>query len=182
MTVSDLRNTLTHLLGLLGTADAKPAKLRDLSEFIELTAEFDGLTLKAFLKLAVAGQCPPTTRPTTIKGSGTSRAPSALAAEVKDLFERASDPSVTEEQCRTTCGMLGKLTKPLLAELAESISVYGMLRKNKAEIITAITNQLLDRKGAAIRRTLINRPESNSFQPHEGTQEPGVFGSLPDVR
>lgn len=182
MTVSELRNMLTHLHGLLVTADAKPVMLRGLYEFIERTAEFDELTLNALLKLAAAGQRQPSTRPAPITSPGPRRSPSAIAAEVKDLFERAGDPSVTEEKCRDACELLGTLTKPALAELAESIAVHGMRNKTKTQISAAITNQLLDRKGAAIRRTLINRPDTNPSQSREGAEQPGVFGSLPDVR
>ncbi|MDB5307176.1 MAG: hypothetical protein JWO38_1378 [Gemmataceae bacterium] len=156
MTVQELRETLTRLVGLLQATDAKAATTRGLSEFVEATAPFGDLSLKAFVKLAEAGRTPPTPKPGP---AGKSKLdPAAVAAEVKNLYDRAADPAVTEEQMRLSCGKLGSLTKEALVRLAESIQLYGMKTKNKGDIVADITHQLVDRKGAAIRRQLMDRP------------------------
>jgi hypothetical protein len=156
MTVQDLRDTLTQLVGLLQAADAKAATTRGLTEFVAETASFGDLTLKAFVKLAEAGRPPAAPKaksPTKAKAD-----PAALAAEVTDMYERAANPAVTEDLIRTACGRLGALTKDPLVRLADGIELFGMKAKKKDDIVAAITERLLDRKGAAIRRGLIDRP------------------------
>jgi len=50
------------------------------------------------------------------------------------------------------------LKKDDLVKVADAIELFGMKSRTKNEIIEAITNRILDRKGAAIRRQLIDRP------------------------
>jgi hypothetical protein len=156
VTVQELRETLTRLVGLLDAAGAKAATTRDLTEFVESTAPFGDLTLKAFVKLAEAGRMPP---PPKSQAAGKTKAdPSAVLSEVRDLYERAADPTVTEDQVRAACGRLSALAKDALVRLADGIELLGMKAKKKDDIVAAITSRLLDRKGAAIRRQLIDRP------------------------
>jgi hypothetical protein len=156
MTVQDLRETLTQLVALLQAADAKAATTRGLTEFVAETASFGDLTLKAFVKLAEAGRSPAAPKaksPTKAKAD-----PAALTAEVTDLYARAADSAVTEDLIRAACGRLATLAKDALVRVADGIELSGMKAKKKDDIVAAITNRLLDRKGAAIRRGLIDRP------------------------
>lgn len=166
MTVDDLRATLTSLVRLLEAADGKAGTIKALTEFIESTAGFGELNLKAFVKLAEVGRTPPTPKAASPQKRTATADPEKLASEVKDLYERVADPQVTEEQVRELCGRLDPLNKDSLARLAEGIGLYGMKSKKKADIIAEITNRLLERKGAAIRRGLIDRPVATS-QPAE---------------
>jgi hypothetical protein len=147
------------LVKLLEASDAKASTTRGLSEFVELTGGFDNESLKAFVKLAEVGRNPPTAVPKT-KGKTKVGDPEAIAAEVKDLYERAAEPAVTEERMREACDKLGGLSKDGLVRLADAIGLFGMKSKKKDGIVLEITNRLLDRKGAVIRKELINRPQS----------------------
>jgi hypothetical protein len=171
VTVQDLRDTLTRLVELLQAADAKPATTRGLTEFVERTAGFRELSLKAFVNLAEAGWTPSTVKvPSGKRTSGRTGAdPAVVAAEVKDLYERAADLSVTEDQVRTACGRLAALSKDSLVHLADDIGLHGMKAKKKGDIVAGITNRVLDRKGAAIRRQLIDRPAGA-----DGRSDPAV--------
>ena len=171
MTVQDLRETLTQLVRLLEAADAKKGTVTGLNEFIEATSGFGDLNLKAFVKLAEVGRTPPAPRPPAPRRGGAKVDPAAVMAEVRALYERAAEPNVTEEQVRAACDRLGGLTKGKLVELADSIGLVGMNAKKKDEIVAGITNRVVDRKGAAIRRQLIDRPVSA-----DGVDEPVVMG------
>lgn len=160
MTIHELRETLGKLYALLQAADAKAATLKGLAEFIELTQEFGDLNLKAFVKLADTGRNPPA--PPTGGRGGSSRGvtadPAAVSAELADLYARAADPAVTEEQVRAACAKLGGLKKDGLLSVAAGVGIEGMKSKKVGEIADAITSRLVERKGAAIRGQLIHRP------------------------
>lgn len=167
MTVNELRETLTRLVGLLEAADAKAATTRGLTEFIALTTPFGDLSLKAFAALAEAGRTP------RADGGGLGRPrsapkgkvdPGAVDAEVRDLYTRAGEATVTLEQVRAVCGRLGGLTKDALVKVADGIELHGAKGKSKADLVRLITDRLVDRKETAIRRTLIDRPEPQPVQ------------------
>jgi hypothetical protein len=165
VTVQELRDTLSKLVELLQAADAKAATTRDLTEFVDATKSFEDLTLKAFVKLAEAGRAPKNSDPLTTKprpGKAGQADPAALSAEVTGLYERAAEADVTEEGIRAACGQLGSLKKDALVKLAEGIGLHGMKAKKLTDIAGAITARLLDRKGAAVRGQLIERPVSPS--------------------
>ena len=163
MTVNDLRDTLNQLVGLLRATDAKAGTIRELSEFIEETRRFHDLTLKGFVKLADVGRNPPSPGRPSAGGRGKSGASGtpdagALRDAVKNLYDRAADPTVTEEQIRVACAALGPLKKDQLVEVAATLGLLGVKVKNKDGIVAAITERLLDRKGSAIRKQMIHRP------------------------
>jgi hypothetical protein len=161
VTVQELRDTLTKFVELLKAADAKVATTRALTEFVEQARPFDDLKLGDFVKLAEKGRNPPqpsapAARPR--QSGGQSADPGTLAAEVKGLYDSAGDERVTEGAIREACGRLSALKKDGLIVVAEAIGLAGMQSKKKDEIVTQITNRLLERKGAAIRGQLIDRP------------------------
>jgi hypothetical protein len=167
MTVKELNETLTQLVALLQAANAKSATITGLNEFIISTQTFGDLNLKAFVKLAETGRTPAATAsPTRSLGKQTVDT-NALAADIVNLYQRAGEPAVTEEQIRTAGGRLTSLKKDGLLKLAEAIGLLGMKSKTVKEIAAVITNRLLDRKGASIRGQLIARPET-----HQGTHPP----------
>src|SRR5262249_36308699 len=124
MTVQELRETLTRLVELLRAADAKVGTTNSLAEFVELTAGFDALTLKAFVKLAEVGRTPPTQKPPPAPKTRPVKPaadPGTVVAEVTALYERAEEPTVTEEQIRSACGRLDVLKKDILVRLSEGV-------------------------------------------------------------
>jgi hypothetical protein len=156
--ISELRQTLTELTRLLHAAGATRAT-KDLTEFTASLQAFQELTLSAFVKLAEAGRRPPEPR----KVGGGKTDVEALRREIKDLYARASSPDVTEEDVRTTCDRLAnakKLTKKDLVAIASETELVGMEKRKNDDIVTEIRNRLVDLKGAAIRRQMINRPGS----------------------
>lgn len=160
MTVDELRETLIQLGRLLQAADAKKGTVSGLAEFVELAAPFGPLSLKAFVKLAEAGQKPPADRPPGQgRGGAAPKADAdALARDLAALYERAGGLEVSEEQLRAACAPLGGLTKDGLVRVADAVGLVGMKAKAKGDIADAITARLLGRKGAATRRELIDRP------------------------
>ena len=161
MTVKELNETLTQLVALLKAANAKATTMQGLSEFIESTATFSDLNLKAFVKLAEAGRNPPVSVSTSTRNSTKVTADTnAIASEVVNLYHRAGEQSVTEEQIRKACDKLASFKKDGLLKLAEGIELLGMKNKTIKDIVAGITNRLLERKGAAIRGQLIQRPDN----------------------
>lgn len=160
MTVREFRETLAQLVRLLEAADAKKATVTGLAEFIEATTTFGDLTLKAFVKLAEAGRTPAAPKPSPTRKPRATADAAGIAAEVKDLYDRAGEAGVTEEQIRAACGRLAPVDKDSLVALANEIGLVGMKSRTKPQIVAGITERLLDRKGAAIRRQLIDRPDT----------------------
>jgi hypothetical protein len=159
VTVNELRDTLTKLVGLLEAADAKAATTRSLSEFIDLSAPFGELSLKAFATLAETGRAGPSTgRPKAAPRGKVD--PAAVETEIKDLYARAGEVAVTVEQVKTACGRLGGLTKDALVRVAEGIEMFGAKAMKKDTLVEGITARLVDRKETAVRRTLIDRPQA----------------------
>ncbi|MBN9517150.1 hypothetical protein J0H58_01310 [bacterium] len=161
MTVNDLRETLTNLVALLAAADAKAATTRGLTEFVELTAPFGDMTLKAFASLAEAGRTPrgEAAGGRRVRPVAAAKAdPAAVEAEVVDLYARAAESAVTAAQVEAACDRLGGLTKDALARLAERIELFGAKAMRKDALVAAITARVVERKDAAVRRTLIDRP------------------------
>jgi Glu-tRNA(Gln) amidotransferase subunit E-like FAD-binding protein len=155
------------LVALLQAANAKSATITGLNEFIISTQTFGDLNLKAFVKLAETGRTPAATAsPTRSLGKQTVDT-NALAADIVNLYQRAAQQEVTEEQIKVACSRLSSLKKDSLLKLAEEIGLLGMGSKSIKIIVAAITSRLLDRKGAAIRGQLIARPET-----HQGTLPP----------
>jgi hypothetical protein len=190
VTIDQLRETLRQLNRLLEAADAKKATTVGLTEFIEATAPFGELSIKAFVTLAEAGRTPPSDRTSVSPRRGATTKTkvdfTVLAGVLKNLYDRAAEPDVNEEQIRTACAQLGALTKGQLVQIAEGVGLAGMKSKKKDELVAEITRRLIERKGAAIRRQLVDRPAgggttSNQFASFEGSQITGAphDGTLP---
>jgi hypothetical protein len=162
MTVNEFNKTLTQLVELLKITKSNQQTINGLEEFIESTATFGDLTLKAFVKLAETGRTPKlTTTPQTRNTSKQTVDATAIVIEIKNLYDHAGESTVTEEQIKSESNRLNSLKKPELVKLADSIELSGMKSKKIGEIISGITNRILDRKGAAVRRQLIDRPQGN---------------------
>jgi hypothetical protein len=99
-------------------------------------------------------------RGTRPRPSGPAAAPDPqdLARQAHDLYERAADPAVTTAQIDGLVGQLGGLKKAGLVTVAEAVGLKGMKAKTNEEIIQAIRQRIVSRKGAAQRAGLIDRP------------------------
>ena len=83
-----------------------------------------------------------------------------VAQEMRAVYDRVIDPSITHEEIETTADRLtAGIKKEGLVALAEAIGISGMKSKTNAEIIKKIKMQLISRKGATQRTSIIDKPE-----------------------
>jgi hypothetical protein len=171
MKVADLQQHLADLGRMLEAAGAKPVAA-DLSAIQAGLTPFRDLPLKGFADFLVraeayrtGGEVP--TGASKAGGSGkgapgkTSAKPApdanALAQEVRHLYDRAADPSVTTEQIDALAGRLTALPQKGLVVVAEAIDMKGMKSKKKDDILSAIRNRIHTRKGASQKAGMIDR-------------------------
>lgn len=81
----------------------------------------------------------------------------ALAREVKDLYDRAADPSVTTEAIESMAAKLGTLKKDDLVRMSESIGLVGLKARSKGQIAKSIRDRITARKGATLRVRINDR-------------------------
>ncbi len=168
MNVSDLQQILAALGPLLEPFGVKGTSLADLKTIRDGLAPFSQLSLKdfaSFLGRAHAysrGEVP--IKPPRGGGSGakpTARTAvdvSAIAMEVRGLYDRASDPATTVEMIEEKTAQLNQLNKESLVIVADAIELRGMKAKKKDDIAAAIRQRIRERKGATQRAGLIDRP------------------------
>jgi len=165
MNVSGLQQHLADLARLLEASGAKPIAA-DLTSISEGLAPFKDAPLKEFadfLGRAVAftrGETPdvPLSKP---KGGGKTpakKAPAvdhdALARELHGLYERAASPDVTTDQIAGLIARLAPLSVPKLTTLGQQIGITAK-KKTKQDLIDAIQQRILTRKGSALRSAMI---------------------------
>lgn len=168
MKVADLQEILAHVGRMLEAAGSRGAAA-ELTAFRECLEPFREQTAKQFanelrkLTEAVAA------KPKVARRSG--KAPAidvdSMVREVQDLYARAPDPSTTVEQIEETLKRLELLTKDALVQVAEGIGLVGMKGKSKkGDIVAAIRQRIVSRKGATQRVGLIDRsPFANAEPP-----------------
>lgn len=168
MKVADLQQHLTDLGRLLGAAGAKGA-VGDLAALSDGLGPYRDMPLRKFADFLTRAEAysrggVPAARPKgprggAARGGGKAAAPDlgALTAEVRDLYDQAPSPSVTEARIDDVLGRARTLTKPALVALAEAIELMGMKARSKDEILKAIRQRVLARKGTAQRADLIDR-------------------------
>ena len=157
MKVSDLQDILSHVGHLLESAGGRGAT--ELMAFRECLDPFREMTAKQLTselrKLTEAKEAKPKAPRRTAK------APldvDGMVREAQDVYGRATDPSVTVEQIEEMAKRLEALTKDALVRVAEGIELVGMKsKKTKGEIVAAIRQRILSRKGATQRVNLIDR-------------------------
>lgn len=175
MNVADLQQHLRDLAKLLQSA--KAGKVPDeLTAICDGLAPFVGLSLADFadfLRRADAysrGELPPVPlKPTKRRGSGgrvkkVAIDVDALAAEVRALYERATDPTVTTEQIDETLRPLQGLKRAELVTVAEAIGYQVPKSKKVAEIGGEIRKWIETRRGSFQRAGMIHRPETATAQ------------------
>jgi hypothetical protein len=193
MKVADLQQILVDLAPLLGTCGVKPAALADLKKVREGLQPFSQLSVADFASFLDRAE---TYRrngevPTKALKGGTGRTgartagratvdANAVAQQVRALYDRAADPSTTDEHIDQQTAQLGQLSKDGLVTVAEAIELLGMKAKKKDDIVTAIRLRIKARRGATQRAGLIDRPASPG-QPPASTEPPRAGHDLADV-
>ena len=154
MTVGDLLKLLDGLGAVLGTSGAKSVagELREVAVEMQPFAEYKLRAFADFLKKAEAdsrGVLPPKGATRKAAGPDPKRVQTALDA-LRGLYHRALEPEVTVESIQVEVGRLADMKKPELEELARAFEITRKL-KNKNEILKAIAQRIIDRKGAVER-------------------------------
>ncbi len=175
MNVAGLQQHFADLARLLEASGAKGVA-GDFMAIHHGLAPFSHMTLKDFSDFlaradtfARTGQVPvtasraKTTSPRAKGGIARVHAdPSTLARETKDLYDRASDPAVTDSHIAELMSRLKSLTQAGLVTVAEAIELKGTGSKTKPKIIEAIQRRIEERKGSKVRSELIHRAQNGS--------------------
>lgn len=170
MNVADLRQHLADLGKLMASSGAKPVAA-DLAAICDGLAPFEWVSLKdfaAFLVRADAysrGEVPVVPPKKARKVAGpTQVAPDvdveAICREMRDLYDRAADPTTTAAIVDGTIGKLNGLKKDDLIQVAAAIELKVAKSKKAGDIIAAIRQRVIARKGATQRAGLLDRPAS----------------------
>ncbi len=80
--------------------------------------------------------------------------PSEVAANVRNLYDRSGDLSLSMEQIEVDLAPLAGLTKPGLLVVAERMELAGLKPKKVDEIRGAIRQKILDRRSSAQREQM----------------------------
>lgn len=153
MTVGDLQLLLADLGRLMDAGRAERAVVDDLKAFAAGLRPYSKEPLAAFTKqlagLNRAGAAP----------AGPPAAVAALAAEARDLYDRAHLPEVTVDQIQAWGVRLSGLTREGLLAVADRLGLKGLkAKKKKDEVQAGIVDAILVLKRSAIRRGMLDRP------------------------
>lgn len=171
MIVADLQRLLADLEQLLATAGVKAAVLNELAAFREGLAPYHELTCKKLLERiaqadsATQGVAPPRGRQRAKAGGSERPDAETLAREVHLLYERATDPAVSEADIQALPARLNLLSKDGLLSVAKAIELKVAKSKSKEYITGEIVQRLLERKGVHRRAQLLGHPGEASVEP-----------------
>lgn len=165
MKVADLQKHLSDLASFLENAKAAKAITDDLRAISTGLAPFANLPLKDFA--AFLGRAEQFDRTGQLLASGKApKAPKALPKAAPDvdslaretllLYERAADPSTTQEAIDALLGRLVPLKKAGLVTIAERIGLKGMKSKKLDKILSEIRSSIEDRKGSYQRSGMLH--------------------------
>lgn len=166
MKVADLQQHLADLGKLLNAAAGGKTLSREFAVLANALQPFREFTFKAFsdfLARADADSRRPKTEPVAgaspkqKRGKTSSTDIGALVTDVKNLYERADKPSVTQADIDAIIGRLEPLNKAQLVVVSEAIGMTKMNNKNKGAIIAAIGHRILEVKGSSQRTGMIDR-------------------------
>ena len=199
MKVAELQQHLADLARLLESAGVKREIVSDLNSIRDAMAPFSGLPLKGFADFLTRAEAyrsggeVPVTPP---KGGGKKAAPKpatkptvdvqGLAREVRQLYDQAANPSITEAGIDAVLARLQPLDKKGLLAVAEAIELKGISSKPKPAVVAAIRQRIIARKGSSQRVGLLDRPAPSQAgmpapspnQPH-GTATENLQGVNP---
>lgn len=186
MTVADLKQHLGDLARFLSASGAKTTAT-DLEAIQQGLTPFQSIPLKAFAEFLVRaeaysrGEVPVLPGKRVTRGGKGGGKPSAAAQpkpdfgalekDVLDLYNRAADPSVTTDMVASLTPRLNSLKKDDLVRVCNSLGMSGMKNKKIPELVKAITDRILARKGATTRSSIIDRepslPRESAVPEHE---------------
>lgn len=180
MNVADLQQLLDNVGRLLATAGAKAAPLAELTAFREGLAPFQALSLKKLTELltqadaAARGAPAAPGRGRRSRGSSTDRPdPETMMREVKALYERATDPLITETDIEAVLARLKPLTKDALLSVATGIELKVLKSKSKDSILGEIRQRILARRSVHQRSQLLGHPGEAADEAQAGAGKKG---------
>lgn len=152
MNVDELQLQLSNLAHLL--KDAGGRKIADaLDEFCQRLQPYRDRKVKDLLDLVakadeIVRTGVPPTKPRKTAAKADPEALARLQARIIELYQRASDPSVTRELVEDAFQQLEKanLTVPQLQELARRMDIQQRFRAKK-ELLETMKRAVLERKG-----------------------------------
>src|SRR5579862_8863191 len=156
MNVADLRQHLADLGKVLESAGAKKVA-DDLGAVSAGLAPFHNLTLKEFAAFLAKAEAfsrgepapKPAKRPASRGKTGdVSPDIDVLCRDFRSLYDRAADPSVTEEVIVATMGRLDGLSKSSLFAVALALELNLPKSKSIPQIVAAIHQRIVARKGS----------------------------------
>lgn len=164
MTVAQLQSALRDLGRLLDAAElGNRTAVSDLIAFAPQLTKFGGLKLKDFGdlldRLDLSGTVAP--KPQRARAGKTKACapdPVALAAEAHELYGRAADRSLPDERFFALFQALDTLTKEGLLTVAGRIEMHPAKSVTKSKLLEAICSRIEDRRGATMRRNMLDRP------------------------
>jgi hypothetical protein len=184
--VADLQQHLADLTRLLESSGAKVVAT-DLAAIRDGLAPFRELPLKEFAGFLVRAEAysrgeVPVAAPKGTRGAPKAKAApkikpppadaNAVCAEIKEMYERAANPTVSAEQIEAACGRARGLSKQAVLTIAEEIGLKGFKSKSKDAILNAIRQRIFGRKGGTIRAGLTDRAPpgvGSTVAPHTQT-------------
>jgi hypothetical protein len=142
MNVADLQEYF-HNLGLFVNKSGGAKLTADLDDLQRSLAPFAAMTVKEFADF-LTGKQPPVkaAKPAKVKPNAED-----LANHVRRLYDTINEPTVNNESVETVLGQLDKLTVADLKVVAGKIE-YRVSKEKKPQIIEAIRNRILGRRGA----------------------------------
>jgi hypothetical protein len=172
MRVADLQRHLADLARLLESAGVKKEVVGDLNAIRDGLAPFLDLPLRGFADFLTraeayrrGGEVPVAAPKTTARKAGGRAAAAgpavdvqAVARQVRQLYDQAADLSTTEAGIDAVLARLEPLDKKGLVAVADAIELKGVGSKTKPQIVAAIRQRIVARKGSSQRVGLLDRP------------------------
>jgi hypothetical protein len=166
VTVAELQQALRHLGGLLQAAGVKGSVLADVNAMQEALTPFGAMPLRKFAEFLVHAQVAdrdrraekggPARPPGTRARATAAVDPGGTAQRLRQLYERAADPNLTDEEITQELEPLRRLTKAGLITVAEALDLQGMGRKKVDEIREAVGRHIRGRRAAAQRVSIMD--------------------------
>jgi hypothetical protein len=161
-----IQHIVKHLADLADfLAEAGGAGMaRELRSLCEGLGPYGMMTTNEFLKTIQAKAAEAKPRPTrsAARANSTSANASAIIDEIRQIYARAGDPSLSSEAIDNGIGRLAGLKKADIVAAAEAVGLAGMKSRTIAAIVQEIRQRILARRGAVQRAELADRGPVNA--------------------
>lgn len=171
MTVAQLQQVITDLARLLESAGLTRTAFTEVTTFTEKLDKFRDLKLSTFAdlldRLSLDGAVTAKTGGSTGRKSGSGPAVDvdAVVAEAGRLYDHASDPGIPGEQFHALVDQLDRMGKADLQRVAERIGMKVPKSITVPKLKDAVYGRIEGRRGASIRRQLLDRPADGGLSP-----------------